>query len=211
MRWGEKGYSEPHKSVQSFRVVSAHPCSNRALFEVLGWVPPLSALGRESRCSFNSGSPSISSVFCICIPNKQEIVFICMQMALSPRLGFWIKSFTVPFIPNYTQALTWAPLPGRGVSYLPSKRISVSLGCLVCHLRNRVRIESGPLICRLIVCTTLQSPLNYLTKLCRFLGVIDIRGYCERQTCGGLGVVDWQVVRTWWMRGCGEGRPACRL
>ena len=88
--------------------------SNIAVFEVLGWLPPLPALGRESRGSFNSGSRSVSSFFCICIPNKQEIVFICMQMCLSPRLGFWIKSFTVPLIPNYTQALTWAPPPGRG-------------------------------------------------------------------------------------------------
>lgn len=62
--------------------------SNRAMFEVLGWVPSLSAPGRELWCLFNSGSPYVSSFFCICIPNKQEIVFICMQMCLSPRLGF---------------------------------------------------------------------------------------------------------------------------
>lgn len=114
----------------------AHPppwsdISNIAVFEVLGWAPALSALMRDSCCLFNSGSPSVSSCFCICIPNKQEIVFICMQMCLSPRLRFWIKSFTVPLIPNYTRALTWAPLLSRGLSDFPSKRISVSLGCSV--------------------------------------------------------------------------------
>lgn len=77
---------------------------------------------------------------CICIPNKQEIVFICMQMCLSLRLGFWIKSFTVPLIPNYTPALTSPSPRDVGVFDMPSKRISVGLGCLVCHLRNRVRI-----------------------------------------------------------------------
>lgn len=88
---------------------------------------------------FYSNSSSGSSCFCICIPNKQEIVFICMQMCLSPRLRFWIKSFTIPLIPNYTQALTWAsPTDRRGggwgwgwVSVSLSKRISVSLACLV--------------------------------------------------------------------------------
>lgn len=67
----------------------------------------------EFLSSFNSGSSSRSSCFCICIPNKQEIVFICMQMCLSPRLRFWIKSFTIPLIPNYTRALTWASSVGR--------------------------------------------------------------------------------------------------
>ena len=146
MRWGEKGYPEPHKT-------SASPSGWSRLAPAVVWYLKHSCVwsarlgasafrtrARESRCLFNSGSPSVSSFFCICIPNKQEIVFICMQMCLSPRLGFWIKSFTVPLIPNYTQALTWAPPPGRGVSDLPSRRISVSLGCLVCHLRNGVGI-----------------------------------------------------------------------
>lgn len=142
MRWGEKGYPELHKTEQSFRMVSAHPCCSlisqtELCLKCSVGCPRILHLGGSL---FNSGSPSVSSFFCICIPNKQEIVFICMQMCLSPRLGFWIKSFTVPLIPNYTQALTWAPPPGRGVSDLPSKRISVSLGCLVCHLRNWVGI-----------------------------------------------------------------------
>lgn len=68
--------------------------SNRAVFEVFGWVPPLSAVGVPASgggsgvAVFDSGSPSVSSSLCICIPNKQEIVFICMQMCLSPRLRF---------------------------------------------------------------------------------------------------------------------------
>lgn len=41
---------------------------------------------------FNSSSSSSKFMlfffFGICIPNKQEIVFICMQMCLSPRLRF---------------------------------------------------------------------------------------------------------------------------
>lgn len=90
---------------------------------------------------FNSSSSSRSSCFCICIPNKQEIVFICMQMCLSPRLRFWIKSFTIPLIPNYTQALTWAsPLGRRGVSVFLSKCISVSWGCLVLPSAIRSKI-----------------------------------------------------------------------
>lgn len=88
--------------------------SNRVVFEVVGWVPALYALVRQSWRVFNSASLSVSCFFCICIPNKQQTMFICMQMCLSLRLGFWIKSFTVPLISNYTQALTWAPPPGRG-------------------------------------------------------------------------------------------------
>lgn len=48
----------------------------------------------------------------ICIWNKQEIVFICMQMLLSPRQRFWIKSFTIPLIPNYSQAQKRAAIFG---------------------------------------------------------------------------------------------------
>ena len=172
--------------------------SNRVVFEVLGWVPALSAVVRQSWRVFNSASFSVSCFFCICIPNKQEIMFICMQMCLSLRLGFWIKSFTVPLISNYTQALTWVPPPGRGVSSLPSKHVSVSLGCLVCHLWKWVGIldliwSSDLQIDR---CTTLQSPLNYLAKICKDFSVIDIWEYYQRQTWGGLGVADWQVARS---------------
>ncbi len=99
---------------------------------------------------------------CICIWNKQEIVFICMQMLLSPRQRFWIKSFTIPLIPNYSQAQT------RTAIFAVTERISteggsssqnsrVWLGCVSVPSAHDITIWPHPVVPRLIGCALSRS------------------------------------------------------
>lgn len=147
MRWRKR----PHQTARSFRMASARRCCSltsqtESCLKCLVGCPHCLHQGDNRYASMVTVAtpPPPASVSCffffICIQNKQEIVFICMQMCLSLRLGFWIKSFTVPLIPNYTPALTSPPPLDVGVFNSASKCSSVGLGCLVCHLRNRVGI-----------------------------------------------------------------------
>lgn len=93
----------------------------------------------------------------ICIRNKQEIVFICMQMLLSPRQHFWIKSFTIPLIPNYSQAQARAAIfavTGRmSTKGGPSSQIShIWLGRFSVPSAQDITFWPNPVAPRLIGC-----------------------------------------------------------
>lgn len=129
---------------------------------------------------------------CICIRNKQEIVFICMQMILSPRQRFWIKSFPIPLIPNYSQAQT------RTAIFAVTERISteggsssqnscVWLGCVsvpICTWRHNLAPSSGP-DWLVVLCPGLH--VNYPERSMCWYGVIDIPQYFR-------GLVSWDLA-----------------
>lgn len=158
MKRGKKGYPRsprtplhpPASSVLRLGPGSAVALShltNRAVFEVRGWAPALSCTWANvvARVQLLPTSPllslSLDPPVCICIQNKQEIVLICMQMCLSPRLGLRIKSFTDLLISNYTQTPIWALPPSRGgcVCRFPPETYLRQSKPLDCHLRKLSR------------------------------------------------------------------------
>lgn len=119
----------------------------------------------------------------ICIRNKQEIVFICMQMLLSPRQRFWIKSFTIPLIPNYSQTQTWTAIFGLTQGRTRAERRSSSqishvwLGCFSMPSAPDVMIYPNPVVPRLIGWALSFFHANYPERSMCWSGVIDIPQY----------------------------------
>lgn len=88
------------------------------LFEVLGWVPAPLPPGRKSlatRLTLWQPSVYVSSLVFAYRTNRKVCSFVC-KCVCPQGWGFELKVFTVPLIPNYTQAPTWASPYRQGES-----------------------------------------------------------------------------------------------